>query len=45
MNLTDLLGSLSPSIAHRILRLLKIRQETFHAWVENMCPCGAGGES
>lgn len=39
--LTDLLLLLSPFAAHLLLRLLGIKAQTFHEWLEGLCPCGA----
>lgn len=41
MLLTDLLLLLSPVVAHLILRLLRVKPQDFHEWVEGLCPCGA----
>ena len=41
MLLTDLLLLLTPFLAHLLLRLLRVKADDFHEWIEGLCPCGA----
>lgn len=39
--MTDVLLLLTPFLAHLALRLLGVKAQDFHEWLEGFCPCGA----